>query len=142
MLPPLTGQLGPPPGREADGPGTRGALPPRTAPVPCRRGHQDGRLSTRARDFAHSIGKEASNDLTDAEVPAVFARMQLSEASEPRAETQQLTDMVGARHNFWDYRDALRKAHREFFQDAANNMNRSVETIVDDMSDLDTTIAS
>lgn len=38
----------------------------------------------RTRNFAHSIGKEAKNDLTDAEVLAVFARLQLGEASEPR----------------------------------------------------------
>ena len=98
--------------------------------------------ASHAQHFARSISKEAKNDLTDAEVLAVFVRLQLSEASEPKAGTQQLTDMVGERHDFWDCRDALRKAHREFFRDAANNMNRSVETIVENMAELNTTIAA
>ena len=41
----------------------------------------------RTRTFARPIGKEAKNDLTDAEVLAVFARLQLAEAAEPRAGT-------------------------------------------------------
>ena len=97
----------------------------------------------RTRNFARSIGKEARNDLTDAEVLAVFARLQLGEASEPRAGTlQQLADLVGARRNLVDCRDALRKAHGEFCEDAANRMNRSIETIVEEIVGLDTAIAA
>ena len=97
----------------------------------------------RTRNFARSIGKEAKNDLTDAEVLAVFARLQLGEASEPKAETlQQLADLVGARRNLVDCRDALRKAHGEFCEDAANRMNRSIATIVEEIAGLDTAIAA
>ena len=97
----------------------------------------------RTRNFARSIGKEAKNDLTDAEVLAVFARLQLGEASEPRAETlQQLADLVGARRNLLESLDALRKASREYFEDAANSMRRSIETIREDIAGLDTRIAA
>ena len=85
----------------------------------------------RTGNFARSIGKEAKNDLTDAEVLAVFARLQLGEASEPRAETlQQLADLVGARRNLQNCLDALRKASREYFGDARNNMHRSIDLLV------------
>ena len=97
----------------------------------------------RTRNFARSIGKEARNDLTDAEVLAVFACLQLGEASEPKAESlQQLADLVGARRNLLDCLDALRKASREYFEDAANSMRRSIETIREDIAGLDTRIAA
>ena len=97
----------------------------------------------RTRNFARSIGKEAKNDLTDAEVLAVFARLQLGEASEPRAESlQQLADLVGARHNLLDCLDALRKASKEYFEDGANSIRRYIETIREDIASLDTRIAA
>ncbi|MDE0126521.1 MAG: transposase, partial [Bryobacterales bacterium] len=90
-----------------------------------------------------SIGKEAKNDLTDAEVLAVFARLPLGEASEPRAETlQQLADLLAARRNLLESLGALRKASREYFEDAANSMHRSIETIGEDIAGLDTRIAA
>ena len=97
----------------------------------------------RTRNFARSIGKEAKNDLTDAEVLAVFARLPLGEASEPRAERlQQLADLLAARRNLLESLDALRKASREYFEDAANSMHRSIETIGEDIAGLDTRIAA
>ena len=95
----------------------------------------------RTRNFARSIGKEANNDLTAAAVLAVSAHQQLAEASEPKAETlQQLADLVGARRNLLGCPDDLQKASREFFQDPANRMRLSIETIAVDIAGLDAAI--
>ena len=53
----------------------------------------------RTRNFARSIGREAKNDLTDAAVLALFARLQLAQASEPKAETLRQLGRVVFRRN-------------------------------------------
>lgn len=73
----------------------------------------------------------------------MFVLLQLAEASEPKAETlQQLADLVRARRNLLDFQDALRKAAREYFEDAANSMCRSIETLVEDIAGPDTRVAA
>ena len=60
-----------------------------------------------------------------------------------RAETlQQLTDLLAARRNLLDCLDALRKASREYSEDAASNMHRSIEMLAEDIADLDIRIAA
>ena len=73
----------------------------------------------------------------------MFARLQLGEVTEPRAETlKQLADLLAARRNLPDCLDALRKASREYFEDAANSMHRSIEMLAGDIADLDIRIAA
>ena len=61
-------------------------------------------------NFARLIGQEAENDLADAAVLAVFARMDFAEACEPKAETlQELADLAASRLQLVVVRDYLIK---------------------------------
>ena len=81
----------------------------------------------RTRNFARSIGQEAKNDLADAKVLALFARLGLGEGSSPKPESlRNLADLVAARRSLVNHRDAMRKSAKEFYEDAAQRMEDSI----------------
>ena len=77
----------------------------------------------RTRNFARALGREAKNDLADAAVLALFARLGIAGAAAPApAAFQKLADIVAARRKLVDQREALRKSASEFCEEAASSM--------------------
>ncbi len=64
----------------------------------------------RTRHFARLIRQEAKNDLADAQLLALFARLGLGKGSSPRQESlRKLADLLAARRSLVNHRDAMRR---------------------------------
>ena len=93
------------------------------------------------RNFARSIGREAKNDLVDAALLALYARLQLARPAAPKpAMLQQLADLAAARDNLLECRDALRKAAGEFHAEAAHSLHPAIAAIGRQIGELDAKI--
>ncbi len=81
----------------------------------------------RTRNFARSIGQEAKNDLADAQLLALFARLGLGKGCSPKEDSlQKLADLVAARRNVVNHRDAIRKSAKEFNAAASGPMEKGI----------------
>ncbi len=79
------------------------------------------------RNFARSIGQEAKNDLADAQVLALFARLGLGKGSSPKQESlRKLADLAAARRVLVTRRDAMRESAKEFDKSVARIMENSI----------------
>ena len=95
------------------------------------------------RNFARSIGREAKNDLADAAVLALYARLDVAEPAEPKPESErELADLVAARRALVTKRDDLRKAAAEFCDSAANILRASIDCLQPRIAELDALIAA
>ena len=81
----------------------------------------------RTRNFARSIGQEAKNDLADAQLLALFARLGLGKGSSPKKQSlQELADLVVTRRSLVKHRDAMRKNKREVCANAGQHMEKTL----------------
>ena len=95
------------------------------------------------RNFARSIGREARNDLVDAAVLALYARLDLAPAAEPQPENErELADWVAARRALVTKRDDLRKSAAEFCDDAASILRAAIDCLQPRIQELDERIAA
>ncbi len=95
----------------------------------------------RTRNFARSIGQEAKNDLADAQLLALFARLGLGKGSSPKEESlRDLADLVAARRVLVNHRDSIRKSAKEFNEGAASCMENSIAELGRDIDQLEAAI--
>ena len=94
-------------------------------------------------NFARLIGQEAENDLADAAVLAVFARMDFAEACEPKAETlQELADLAASRLQLVVVRDYLIKKSKVAPEDEEQNIQDVIQDVQTAIAGLDDRVAS
>lgn len=73
-----------------------------------------------ARHFAKSIGREAKNDPVDAAVLALYGRVHVARASQPKPRIlQQLSDLLTVRRNAVDVRQSVQQSANEIGGEAA-----------------------
>lgn len=96
-----------------------------------------------ALNFARLIGQEAEDDLADAAVLAVFARMDFAEACEPTAETlQELADLVESRPQLVEIRDYLIETSKAEPKDEEQNIQHVIQDLQKGIAGLDARVAS
>ena len=82
----------------------------------------------RTRNFARALGQEAKNDLADAAVLAIFARLGIARAVAPAPEKlRKLADLVTGRRNLVARKEALSKSAAELDEEAASLLRSAIE---------------
>ncbi|MDE0628534.1 MAG: transposase [Bryobacterales bacterium] len=94
-------------------------------------------------DFARLIGQEAENDLANAAVLALFARMDSAEACEPKAETlQELAELAASRLQLVVVRDYLIKTSKAAPEGEEQNIQDVIQDVQTAIAGLDDRVAS
>lgn len=94
-------------------------------------------------NFARLIGQEAENDLADAAVLALFARMNSAEACEPKAETlQELAELAASRLQLVVVRGYLIKTSKAAPEGEEQNIQDVIQDVQTAIAGLDDRVAS
>ena len=94
-------------------------------------------------NFARLIGKEAENDLADAALLAVFARMDLAKACQPKPETlQKLADLAANRLQLVVVREYLIKKSKMAPEDQKQDIRDVIQDVQTAIAGLDDRVAS
>ena len=94
-------------------------------------------------NFARLIGQEAENDLAEAALLAVFARMDLAKACQPKAETlQKLADLAANRLQLVVVREYLIKKSKVAPEDVEQNIQDVIQDLETAIAGLDDRVAS
>ncbi len=91
----------------------------------------------RTRSFARALGQEAENDLANAAVLAIFARLGIARAVAPAPEElRKLADLVAARRKMAAWKEAASESAAQNSEEETSRMRSSIEEIEKAVAEL------